>query len=88
MQIGDNLPLDSFDKDRLAQLAELAEARNLTLEVGARRLTCERVQRYAEIAHSLKARLIRFIIDDVDYRPSAAAVTGAAPGSCSDPQRI
>ena len=75
LQIGDNLPLHSFDTARLDRLAQRANDEGLRLEVGARRLTSERVGSYAAIARKLGARLIRFVIDDADYHPKPDAVT-------------
>jgi sugar phosphate isomerase/epimerase len=75
LQIGDNLPLHTFDDARLERLAAKADAQDVELEVGARRLTPERVAQYAAIARRLRAKLLRFVIDDVDYHPEPAAVT-------------
>ena len=75
LQIGDNLPLHSFDGSRLTRLADRALSDGVQLEVGARRLTAERVAAYAVIARRVGARLIRFVIDDVDYHPTPEAVT-------------
>src|SRR5688572_23624280 len=75
LQVGDNLPLHTFDAARLDTLASRAVREGVQLEVGARRLTVERVADYAAIARRLDAKLIRFVIDDADYHPSPAAVT-------------
>jgi 3-oxoisoapionate decarboxylase len=76
LQIGDNLPLHTFDSARLGTLASRARQEGVTLEVGARRLTVGRVAEYAAIARRLGASLIRFVIDDRDYHPTPAAITG------------
>ena len=76
LQIGDNLPLHAFDAARLDRLARRAAQDGVQLEVGARRLTVEHVARYAAIARRLGARLIRFVVDDVDYHPAPDTVTG------------
>jgi sugar phosphate isomerase/epimerase len=75
LQIGDNLPLHTFDSGRLDRLAQRATREGVRLEVGARRLTVERVATYAAIARRLGATLIRFVIDDADHHPSPAEVT-------------
>jgi sugar phosphate isomerase/epimerase len=75
LQIGDNLPLHTFDSQRLKQLAARANQEGVELEVGARGLTVERVAEYAEIARRLNARLIRCVIDDANYHPTADEVT-------------
>jgi 3-oxoisoapionate decarboxylase len=74
LQIGDNLPLHTIDGSRLAELAAAARARSIELEVGARRLAPERIAQYIEIARTVGARLIRFVIDDGDYHPDPKSV--------------
>jgi 3-oxoisoapionate decarboxylase len=75
LQIGDNLPLHTFDEARLNRLAERAAREGIQLEVGARRLTPERVEQYISIARQLNAKLIRFVIDDADYHPRPEEVS-------------
>ena len=70
LQIGDNLPLHTFDSARLEALAARAIQEGVQLEVGARGLTTERLAEYAGIARRLNARLIRFVVDDADYHPT------------------
>jgi sugar phosphate isomerase/epimerase len=70
LQVGDNIPLDTFDPERLRRLAARAAGENVELEMGARGLTAKRVATYATIARRLGARLIRFVVDDADYHPS------------------
>ena len=75
LQIGDNLPLHTFDPARLDRLARRAAHEGVGLEVGARRLTLERVTEYITIARRLDAKLIRFVIDDAGYHPEPSTVT-------------
>ena len=75
LQVGDNLPLHTFDDVRLTRFAERAAREGVQLEIGARRLTGERLADYTIIARRLGAKLLRFVIDDVDYHPSVEAVT-------------
>lgn len=75
LQIGDNLPLHTFDPARLDRLARRAAHEGIVLQVGARRLTLERAAEYIAIARRLGAKLIRFVIDDADHHPEPAAVT-------------
>jgi sugar phosphate isomerase/epimerase len=77
LQIGDNLPLHKFGEERLHQLATRAVREGIQIEVGARRLTVERIAEYATIARQLDAKLIRFVIDDADFHPKPDAVSGA-----------
>src|SRR5688572_5329137 len=74
LQIGDNLPLHTFDSARLERLAARARDDGVQLEIGARRLTAERLTEYAGLARKVGARLIRFVIDDSDYHPKPDAV--------------
>lgn len=74
LQIGDNLPLHTFDETRLNRLAARAAGEGVKLEIGARRLSMDRVSTYAVIARRLGAKLIRFIIDDEEHHPSPAEV--------------
>ena len=76
LQIGDNLPLHTFDDVRLVRLAQRAADEGVQLEIGARGLTPHHVARYANIARRLEAKFIRFVIDDGDYHPQPDAVTG------------
>ncbi len=75
LQVGDNLPLHTFDEARLAKLAERATRECVQIEVGARRLVPERVAEYARIARRLNAKLIRFVVDDADFHPKPEDVT-------------
>jgi sugar phosphate isomerase/epimerase len=75
LQIGDNLPLHTFDPARLDRLARRAAHEGILLEIGARRLTLDSAAEYIAIARRVGAKLIRFVIDDADYHPAPAAVT-------------
>jgi sugar phosphate isomerase/epimerase len=79
LQIGDNLPLHTFEAARLDRLAARAAQEGVELEVGARRLTVERLAEYVAIARRLGARLLRFVIDDRDYHPTPEQVIALWP---------
>lgn len=72
VQIGDNLPLHTFDSDRVDRLTARVRRDGVRLEIGARGLFPERVAAYTALARRLGAKLIRFVIDDGPYRPSPA----------------
>ena len=74
VQIADNLPLERFSKDRLNDLKALAETSGVSLEVGARGMTGERLETYLEIAAGLGSPLLRFVIDGPDFRPGTGEV--------------
>jgi len=69
LQIGDNLPLHTFSDDRLQSFRSLIQEHKIRLEVGARKLTAENLQRYIELAEFFQAPLLRFIIDGDHYEP-------------------
>jgi len=75
LQIGDNLPLAAFEAARLDRLASRAKTENVRLEIGARRLTVDRVAEHIAIAHRVGAGLLRFVIDDTDYHPTPPEVS-------------
>ena len=74
LQVGDNLPLHALDSARLARFLDQAKDEGVELEIGARRLTVEQVATYAVLARQAGARLVRFVIDDTGYEPTAADV--------------
>jgi sugar phosphate isomerase/epimerase len=75
LQLGDNLPLHTFEPARRARFLARAAQLGVELELGARGLTPEHVADYAVLARAAGARLVRFVIDDADYHPEAKAVS-------------
>src|SRR5688572_437602 len=69
LQMGDNLPLHTFSSSRLQEFSSAAKSQQVELEIGARRLAPEQLRRYADLARSVEASLVRFVIDDADYHP-------------------
>jgi len=74
LQIGDNLPLHTFDSARLDRFAKAATCQGVRLEIGGCGLTASRVAEYAAIARRLGVTLIRFVIDEVDHHPAPPEV--------------
>lgn len=74
VQFGDNLPLHAIGEARLDALAARARRESIELEVGARGLTASHLGTYLDLAHRLDAPLLRFVLDDGDYEPTAADV--------------
>ncbi len=72
VQIGDNYPLHDSD---IAALAKISNTAGIGLEVGARRLTHERLSEYIAIAAKLQSPFLRMVIDDAGYHPSPEDVT-------------
>jgi sugar phosphate isomerase/epimerase len=74
LQVGDNLPLHTIGLERLERLARRAAGACIELQVGARRLAPERIQKYVEIARLINAKVICLRIDDADYHPPPSTV--------------
>jgi sugar phosphate isomerase/epimerase len=74
LQIGDNLPLHFLSTDRLSNLSQRCKENEIRLEIGARSLTDENLEKYISLAKSLDAKLLRFVIDGNNYEPDAATV--------------
>jgi len=75
LQLADNLPLHLMDQQRLLALKLLATEAGIDLEVGARGMKAEVLQRYLEIAELLGSSILRFVIDGPDFTPSVEEVT-------------
>jgi sugar phosphate isomerase/epimerase len=74
LQVGDNVPLHMSTSGTLKELKAFALKNNIRLEVGARKLTEDHLQRYLEITRFLEAPLLRFVVDGHGYEPSANAI--------------
>ncbi len=80
IQIADNLPLHTFSEKRLHTLKEKAGHCGLKLEVGARGMTAEQLDRYTDIAVMLDSPILRFVIDGPGFVPSVEEVIGIIRG--------
>ena len=69
VQIADNMPLEGFSEKDLQALLMYAREHGVKIEVGARKLTVDRLSSYLDIATILKSNVLRFIIDGTDYAP-------------------
>jgi sugar phosphate isomerase/epimerase len=74
LQIGDNIPLHLFSAERLEQFRTSISENNIRLEVGARKLTREHLNRHLDIATVFKSPLLRFVIDGDQYEPNSAEI--------------
>lgn len=74
LQIGDNLPIHTFDNSRKEQFKELIERNQIRLEIGAKKLTNKNLKTYIDLCVFFNAPLLRFIIDGDDYEPDKIEV--------------
>jgi sugar phosphate isomerase/epimerase len=70
IQIADNVSLDRFSEQELMEFKFFADQAGLTIEVGARCMTSERIQQYVNIAHLLGSSVLYFAIDGPDFEPT------------------
>ena len=74
VQFGDNYPLHLLNDDELGELKSQADQLNLSIQVGAKKLTVENVLSYIPIALSMQTDFMRIVIDDDNYYPSESMV--------------
>jgi len=80
LQIADNLPLHELDQKRLVSLKILAGELGITLEVGARGMSPEQLDRYIRIAALLDSTILRFVIDGPGFTPGIEEVVRIIKG--------
>lgn len=69
VQVADNLPLDQFSDIELLKIRNYAEDLNVQIEVGAKKMTPENLERYIEIAAFFSSPILRFVIDGEGFQP-------------------
>jgi 3-oxoisoapionate decarboxylase len=74
VQICDNLPLDPHDLSAAETLAEQAARANVTLETGTRGIGVAHLRAQLGLARSLRAALLRVVIDTAEHHPDADEV--------------
>lgn len=83
VQVADNLPLDRFSETELLEVRNYAEDLNIQIEVGARGMTAENLEKYIEIASFFRSPILRFVIDGPGFEPSLdeihRIIAGAIP---------
>ena len=70
VQIADNLPLDTFDYTELLKIRNYAEDLKVQIEVGARKMTTENLEKYMELAVFFRSPILRFVIDGKRFEPN------------------
>ncbi len=74
IQIGDNLPLHTFNAEQLDVFEKAVQKNGITLEIGAKGLVHEHLHQYILLCKRFNAKILRFIIDDYNYNPSIEEV--------------
>lgn len=74
LQIGDNLPVNTFSNDRKRVLKELLSKHRIRFEIGARNLTAKHLEEHIELCRFMGAPLLRFVTDCADYEPPVTEV--------------
>jgi sugar phosphate isomerase/epimerase len=70
VQFGDNLPLHELGGDKLAELRRFAFDNNVAVQVGARGLRDDIIERYLELAEYFSSDILRIVIDLKGFEPS------------------
>lgn len=70
VQIADNLPLDQFSKSELLKIRDFADKLNVQIEVGSKKMTFEKLEKYIGFAAFFKSPIVRFVIDGQDFEPA------------------
>lgn len=70
VQVADNLPLDQFSEPELLKVKNYAEDMKIQIEVGARGMTAENLEKYIQIASFFRSPILRFVIDGPGFEPS------------------
>lgn len=70
VQIADNLPLHRFSRAELLQIHNLSKEFKIQIEVGARKMTPENLERYIDLAEFFHSPILRFVIDGKDFQPN------------------
>jgi 3-oxoisoapionate decarboxylase len=74
LQIGDNLPIHTFDETRKINFKNTLEKNKIRIEIGAKNLTIENLKAYVDFCIFYGSPLLRFIIDGPDYEPNIEQV--------------
>jgi len=69
VQIADNLPLETWDTEKLSVLLNYADSRNVNIEMGGRGLQTEHTIRCLKTASFLRSPVLRMVIDSQGFEP-------------------
>lgn len=74
VQFGDHVPLHKVEPRALDALAAKARSARVEIETGARGLTLAHLDAYLEVSRRLRSRLLRFVVDNGEYRPDVDTI--------------
>jgi sugar phosphate isomerase/epimerase len=74
LQVADNFPLDRFSEIELLKIRNFAEDLNVNIEVGAKKMTLENLERYLDIAAFFESPILRFVIDGEGFQPKLVEI--------------
>jgi hypothetical protein len=74
LQLGDNLPVHTFDQQRKDNLKKEIQEQGIKPELGARGLTDKHLNTYLKLSTFYQSSLLRFVIDEGDYEPNLNSV--------------
>jgi sugar phosphate isomerase/epimerase len=69
VQVADNLPLDKFSETELHKIRKFADDLKIQIEVGAKKMTTENLEKYIRMAAFFKSSILRFVIDGPGFEP-------------------
>ena len=74
VQIADNVPLCEYNEDQLQEIKHKANELSIRLEIGARGLIPENLQRYLELSSFFDSDILRIVIDSGNFEPSLSEI--------------
>jgi sugar phosphate isomerase/epimerase len=74
IQIADNMPLHKLMEVEFEDLIRVSSDKGIGLEAGANNMTPENLELYLTIADRIRSKILRFVIDGENYKPSLEEV--------------
>ena len=69
IQLADNMPLHHYSENELMLIHKRSKDLNIQIEVGARKMTPENLERYINLAVLFNSPILRFVIDGDGFKP-------------------
>lgn len=74
LQIADNLPIADLSSEDLSKLKAAADEYGICIEIGARGIRSENIERFLVIAQILASPILRVVIDSKGHEPDIAEI--------------